>query len=793
MRIAYHNPWVNSAENQIYMSMAEAGRRIGVELIACADENDIDACRPDFVLAVASSVAKITDHPTYLTVHEPKTLFLDQPQRMRNLFTFDGYLTISDSLVRFIQDFTAGAGRCEDAPGFCYITPQRSDLHCDWDRNDLPATLRVVYFGTNWNRRGPLLFRALDPMGILRIQGPEASWDYENYASYHGPAAFDGEGPQRAYADCGIGLVLMDERWHREDVVSNRIFEISSVGAVSICPDMPWIRKWFGDSVFYFDPTRPMREVADQIRLHHAFCASNPGVARRMGQAARDVFETHFTAERMLANAVEYHSRKTAERARLLAAMPPAPHVAVVMRCGGRGLDMVRRAVDSIRNQTYGRFTIIFVAYRAIDLSPITADRSGAIAGFVEIPIEGGNRSQTLWGGLAHIDAPFFAVLDDDDFNLSDHFETLFRAGWQVDPDFDMAFCGQIEFDAPSAYNYGTQLAYRNVGRFGFKTRVVDAWHIGTAVGTNGFVARSDLLSPAILGAPNLNTCEDTLLVTLAARRSKPVFSWRATAFYRAHSTDGSNWQHDPQRGDDEMSFALRAGLLWSPRWLADASFELPALAHGVARHKPGSAVLGEQMGRLTAGSAGEAGPRGIRARPGGVGFVSEGPQAKLNPGRYVAIVLITPSAPEDALPPYTGEDPVGAAEIVVMAAGGGYLGHRKFFAADAELEMRFTVDATIAQSPIEIRVYAYGNTAFTVASIGLHRDLADPLPADPPPPPPAPPAPDTPDGPAPELAALTQEVAALRAQIAALRASTSWRLTAPLRRLVTLARRDQR
>jgi hypothetical protein len=57
MRIAYHNPWVSSSENQIYMSMAEAGRRIGIDLVACADEKDIEACRPDFVLAVASSVA----------------------------------------------------------------------------------------------------------------------------------------------------------------------------------------------------------------------------------------------------------------------------------------------------------------------------------------------------------------------------------------------------------------------------------------------------------------------------------------------------------------------------------------------------------------------------------------------------------------------------------------------------------------------------------------------------------------------------------------------------------------
>lgn len=79
-------------------------------------------------------------------------------------------------------------------------------------------------------------------MGIARIDGPQASWRDERLASYAGPVAFDGVGPQRVYAECGLGLALMDERWQQEDVISNRVFEISSVGAVSICPDMPWTR-----------------------------------------------------------------------------------------------------------------------------------------------------------------------------------------------------------------------------------------------------------------------------------------------------------------------------------------------------------------------------------------------------------------------------------------------------------------------------------------------------------------------------------------------------------------------
>jgi hypothetical protein len=775
MRVAYHNPWVNSSENQIYMSMAEAGRRIGINLIACADEKDIAACRPDFVLTVASSVAKITDFPTYLTVHEPPALFLEQPQRMRNLFSFDGYLTVSDSLVRFIKDFCAGVGRAEE-PGFCYLTPQVCDLRCDWTRADLPDTLRVVYFGTNWNSRMPVLFRALDSMGILHIQGPEKSWAFARYASYRGPADFDGIAPQRAYAAHGIGLALLDDRWRREDVISNRIFEISSVGAVSICPDIPWTRKWFGDSVFYFDADRPLREVADRVRECHAFCRDNPAVAQAMGQAARRTFETHFAAETMLSNAVAYHARKTTERERARAAMPPQQRISVVLRCGGRSVDVLRRAVDSIRCQTFGSFTVILAKYRDLDLSAITQDRSGAIAGFDEFLIEGGGRAEMLWAGLRRIDAPYFAVLDDDDFWLSDHFEWLFRAGWRVQADFDIAFSGQVDFDHPSAYDYGTQLAYRNIGRFGFAAKIVDAWQIAGAIGTNTFVARTDLLTEEMLTAPSMRSAEDSLLIALVSRRSKPIFSWRPTAFYRPHAEDGSNWQEDEQRGADELSFALRSGLMWSPRWLVDAAFEMTDLVWRFGKHRPGSAPLGEQMDRLVAGPAGQSGPRGFSTRPGVRGLVSEGPRAKLKPGRYLAVFLIAPSEPGAAMPPHAGADPAGAAEIVAAVQDGPYLAHSTFASDDAEIVLRFSVDEALADAPIELRVFAYGNTAFTVNSIGLHRDLAAPESGTARLPPPRPVAP-------------SGNEAALRAEIAAIRASTSWRLTAPLRALVRHAR----
>lgn len=575
MKIAYLNPFTNAAENQAYMSLAAAGRNVGIHLISCQDESDLERSGAEFVISVSSSVPKIADIPSYLTVHEPTRRFRENAVYFKNMLSYDGYATISDSLKAFVQNVTYGAGRL-DPVGFYFNTPQRSSLTADIVAAARDERLRLVYLGTNWDRRLPRLFDTLDSAGILRIHGPTGSWS-PKLRSYSGALPFDGIAPQRAYADAGVGLVLHSADHMSEDIVSNRIFEIASVGAIPLCPDMPWIRKWFGDSVLYFDSEQPVPAIGKQLISLVDEVRGAPAKAEDMAARARKIFEDNFSAEVLLTNMVKYHEQKTKARRAAAASRRPDPTIAVIMRCGGRPIEDVRKAVASIERQTYGRFKLLFVKWRELDLSSLHADLSPRIVETREISVPKGSRGRSLFAGAAAVrdmDADYFAVLDDDDFWLSDHIEGLFDAAHKCGADFDVIFSGTVSSSREGKEIEKNLFWRRNIHTFGYRDQPRSVPEVTREFSSNCFVARISALPSDLAHEPAMETAEDSHLIALVSRRRRPIFSYRATAFFHADSADSSKYSSHPNRRQDETALLLRSSLLYAPEWLDQTSLQ---------------------------------------------------------------------------------------------------------------------------------------------------------------------------------------------------------------------------
>jgi hypothetical protein len=79
------------------------------------------------------------------------------------------------------------------------------------------------------------------------------------------------------------------------------------------------------------------------------------------------------------------------------------------------------------RDKRYGEFEVIFVRYTDLDLSPLLSEPHANVRSMKVVDCLGGGRSAALWAGLSAITGDYFAMLDDDDWLFSNHFEKLFQ------------------------------------------------------------------------------------------------------------------------------------------------------------------------------------------------------------------------------------------------------------------------------------------------------------------------------------------------------------------------------
>lgn len=537
-RIGFLNPWREGAEIQAFMSLAMAAQRIGCELIRVHNSQEIIAAAPDFVLAIEPGQPKTTDVPTFGVVHSPRSILLESKSHLedisylQSLLTYDGYLTIADSLRDFIEALCAGAGRPPHV-GFYYNTPQRQGLTCGLEQLAARDALRLCYFGINWEPRARPLFRALAQRPYMRIYGPSKGWEYLRTGSYCGEVPFDGQSVQRVYALFGIGLVVLSTQHMLDDVVSNRVFEIASVGAAAICPQTPWITGNFGDSVFYYDPVAAPAETVARIDGIVGEIRRDPKAAAQRALAARAIFDEKFAGEVMLGNAVRYFA-EWRERAGRTRDPADGPLIDVVVRAGHSPIGTVCRALRSIDGQTAGRFRVILVCCNGLDASGLTGARWNRIDSFEVVSLAAAAAGMAL--SLKAVRSDFFAFLEEDDFWLGGHIASLLALAETAPPGRAYAYSGVLRIEepqpgenapgenAPGDNAAGEQRRIESLAPLGG-----DIEQIAEALVLDAFLASSALLRFVDVDSLAAGNAGAVVLQAHLVSRAEPAFSQRAT------------------------------------------------------------------------------------------------------------------------------------------------------------------------------------------------------------------------------------------------------------------------
>jgi phosphoglycerol transferase len=399
------------------------------------------------------------------------------------------------------------------------------------------------------------LFYKLHEYGIFNAYGPKAAWKYIS-KSYRGTIPFDGDSILETISKHGISLCLHKKEHKLADTPSMRLFEAAAAGSLIIADDIPFAHRTFGDTAFYLDSSLTESEQAEFIREKVDWANNNYNKCLEMTTAAKEIFEKDWSLEVLLEKACTFSEsvvspRRGQELAFFQNKSKPTS-LDVIIRCGSRSADYVKRAIESVLNQAALHPRVLLVDYSTTN---IFHDLS------IQYPIEKvlyvpsnntGYRSTALWDGMKAVTAEYFAVLDDDDTVEPDHWYKLINA---LEKDDDsmcrlVAYSGVIKIEEDGAYidavNFNGPL-----NRIIEETRELafldyfDAdrlLKLDNYIQSNAWAAHSSILKRISLEDPLLEVAEDMYLYLemLFVTDFIPVLSQTANWHWRSISANNS-------------------------------------------------------------------------------------------------------------------------------------------------------------------------------------------------------------------------------------------------------------
>lgn len=557
MRIAYLNVWgADSSEHHTGFILKIVAERLGVEIIPCRNSADVDAANPDYTILLSRTQAKLTRHPTYMVLNEPSTVYFREPGLLNYMLSFDGYFALADSLTLFLKHALYGIRRKED-PGVYYNSAHRMDEVADVATLLRAGHARLTYFGTNWDGRRAHFFHQFGHWGEAEIYGPQRTWAHQQLPSYKGEVPFDGVSAQRVYVRTGVGLNILADHHLHEDVISNRVFEISSVGAACVSCDMPWLRRHFGDSLYYFEQEATDARVLEQLKDIMAHMRAHPLEAQEKARAARQIFEKQFSLDVLVQNTIDYHKRKSVKRPRTA-----DPLISVVMLTDGAKAGDFKRTLQSIPAQECGRYQLILVKTKAFDEKPFLESVRAPHIDVTCVDGLGQGGSAPLWAGLKEVKGDFFAVLAEGTEWFPQHISRLLaRANFDGD-EADFVHSAHVQQHGGPVKSPVPNGETRSVSFFN-DVQGMDYMRAAENIPFGGFLARRTLLDVRLLEDPQLEKGAEKYLLMALMARAKPKNDF-ATTLFSYHPKSSARpalnaegwlpimlrlWQDDPHTG----------------------------------------------------------------------------------------------------------------------------------------------------------------------------------------------------------------------------------------------------
>jgi len=227
--------------------------------------------------------------------------------------------------------------------------------------------LKLFYSGINWDRLGRgrsrhhELLEELDKTSSLRIYGPKVFQGvriWSGFKSYVGEIPFDGTSMIHEIAKAGVLLCLSSTPHKEAALMSSRLFEGLAAGALIICDENPFGRRFFGDSLLYIDTRKPVAKIVADILGHLAWAKSNPEQGVALAKKSQQIFTFSFALDQCLRNIYQgFPARKLALQRQIVPPPPIQQRIHVNFLLPEYWRETLSRYLESIKTQDFRDFT----------------------------------------------------------------------------------------------------------------------------------------------------------------------------------------------------------------------------------------------------------------------------------------------------------------------------------------------------------------------------------------------------------------------------------------------------
>lgn len=390
-------PEIKTAEDECIARLKSAAAALGIECIEVhANGERLDAPSTiigrndvDFVIHLHYDTPKLYDAFSFVALWNPLKFYHEwgYARTSRNLITHDDFLSCSS---RAADDHVARMVRKSDT----HLPPYFNLYHSTPDIGHGPTLgdCKLFYAGINWEALGggksrhQEVLKRLDKTGLLRIYGPtifQGVKVWEGYESYVKEIPFDGISMIHEISKAGIALVLSSQAHKDSELMSNRLFESIAAGALIICDENPFARRFFGDSLLYIDSRRSPDKIHEDITTHMAWAGNHPAAALAMIAKAQDIFRNRFALIRSLKEIYSgLPGRKLKLRAHQGLGLADSINVRLNLLMPEYSANILKTHMASVLAQNYDNFSAALI----IDSRLPSQDRRHIEASLADLP-----------------------------------------------------------------------------------------------------------------------------------------------------------------------------------------------------------------------------------------------------------------------------------------------------------------------------------------------------------------------------------------------------------------------